>query len=86
MVVSSTASTIGQYIGTMPVTGQVTPYGQVNVSGGQPLVSETHNQVFAVKMFREGDPAGDKALSARVLLGDNWTELVAKNKPVTGCP
>ncbi|GEM_PF-4953909 len=83
MIVGSGSSSTNRQVGHTPITAQVTPSGNVNVYGGQPIMAGTHNQVFTVKMFREGDPAGDKALSARELLGIDWKELVAKDTPVT---
>ena len=84
MVVGTNALSTVRQVGQTPITGQVTPYGNVNVYGGYPIYAETHKQVFTVQMFRTGDPAGNKALSARELLGDNWKELVAKDTP-TNC-
>ena len=83
IVVSSNASSTFQQVGRTPITGQVSPYGQVNLYGGQPIMAGKHEQVFAIKMFDEEDPAGNKALSARALLGSNWQELVTKDAPIT---
>ena len=51
-------------------------------SGGEPIVAGSHRQGLAVKMFRDADPAGSNALSARGELGSKWAELV-KNDTVT---
>ena len=83
IIVNSSASSTFQQVGTTPITGQVSPYGQVNLYGGQPIITGKHEQVFAIKMFHEKDPAGNKALSAKTLLGANWQELVAKDTPIT---
>lgn len=52
-------------------------------SGGQPIVGGSHNQGLVVKMFRDGDPAGANAVSARTTLGPKWDEEV--KKPVLTC-
>jgi hypothetical protein len=49
------------------------------VTGGQPIYGGSHNQDLVVKMFRDGDPAGANALSARETLGPGWQEAVNKN-------
>jgi hypothetical protein len=48
-------------------------------SGGHPIVGGSHNQGLMVKMFKEGDPVGANALSARDVLGPKWQEAVASN-------
>ena len=82
LIVDSKATSVTQQVGQTPIRALFTPH-IVSVYGGQPIVDETHNQVFTVKMFHEGDPAGNKALWARELLGKNWKELVAKETPIT---
>lgn len=51
-------------------------------SGGEPIIAGSHRQGLAVKMFKDGDPAGGNALSARSELGPKWAELV-KSDTVT---
>ena len=53
--------------GTGSVITGVNEYGQVIRAGTGTVI---------VKMFKEGDPAGAKALSARDLLGPNWQKIV----------
>lgn len=68
-------------VGTTPIFVDRTGYGSAVVSGGQPLVA--HDQGLFVKMFRDGDPAGANALSARDTLGPEWQEIV--KKPALTC-
>jgi hypothetical protein len=42
------------------------------VTGGQPIIAGSHDQGLIVKMFREGDPAGTNAVSAKETLGPDW--------------
>jgi len=48
-------------------------------SGGGPIVFGSHDQSVVIKMFRDGDPAGQNAVPARATLGDKWQEEVAGN-------
>lgn len=59
----------------------VTAYGNATTtySGGQPIVAGSHDQGLIVKMFRDGDPAGASAISARSQLGPKWQEIVKEN-------
>ncbi|MGO4682371.1 hypothetical protein [Hyphomicrobium sp. 2TAF46] len=81
-------------VGYTPVvantTGSVTAMGYGNsatafgnstttYSGGQPIIAGTHNQSFVVKMFKDGDPAGNDAISAKSTLGPKWQEAVAQD-------
>jgi len=43
---------------------------------GPTIVSGSHRQSFAIKMFREGDPGAGRALSARSILGPEWEKAV----------
>ncbi len=53
-------------------------------SGGQPIIAGSHDQGLIVKMFKDGDPAGKNALSAREQLGPKWQEAV-KESATTAC-
>jgi hypothetical protein len=59
----------------------VTAHGSSStiVTGGQPIYGGSHKQGLIIKMYREGDPSGANALSARDTLGPNWQELASKN-------
>jgi hypothetical protein len=61
-----------------------TAYGSATTtySGGQPIIAGSHRQGLVVKMFRDNDPAGKNALSARAELGPKWAELV-KSETIT---
>lgn len=61
--------------GTGSVATGIDQYGSIYRSGTGSVV---------VKMFKDGDPAGVNALSARDLLGPNWQEIVAKG-PKQSC-
>lgn len=84
-------------IGTTPVVAQTTGVGTATVagntafvsgtstttySGGVPIIAGHHRQKFVVKMFKDGDPAGSNAISARQELGPDWAEAV-KSPPHT---
>ena len=67
--------------GTATATGygnMVTAHGQSTTyySGGGPIVGGSHDQGFVVRMFKDGDPAGANAVSARSTLGPKWKEAV----------
>jgi hypothetical protein len=47
-----------------------------NRYGGTAVPMGTHDHGLLVKMFKEGDPKGVNAISARQLLGPNWAEAV----------
>jgi hypothetical protein len=58
--------------------GMATAHGSstTTYSGGQPIIAGSHRQGLIVKMYRDGDPAGGNALSARAELGPKWQEAV----------
>jgi hypothetical protein len=88
VIVDAAASSNVGVVGYTPVTAHTTSsatatgYGSAigssttTFSGGYPIVAGRHRQGVLVKMFREGDPAGDNALSARSELGPKWREAV----------
>jgi len=49
-------------------------------SGGAPIIAGSHDQVVTVKMFRDDDPVGVNALSARAELGPDWQAIVKSGK------
>lgn len=63
-------------VGATPIFVQPIGGGGVIAYGGAPMISS--GQTLVVKMFRDGDPAGANALSARSELGPRWQELSAK--------
>lgn len=73
-------------------SGRVNTYGNMGtysgssntyVSGGQPIIGGTHDQQFAVRMFRMSDPGAANAVDARRVLGPDWQKIVAKGPGAT---
>lgn len=60
--------------------GYATAYGSANTVtyGGMPMFS--HGQGLTVRMFKEGEPGFENALSARQTLGPDWQEIASKKK------
>jgi hypothetical protein len=74
-------------VGYGPTTSQTTVKNNkvtTTHTGGGPIVSAKHTQLLTVKMFKEADPAGANALSARAHLGDKWEEIVKENSQKCG--
>lgn len=74
---------IAQTTGTATATtygNHATAYGTATTtySGGQPIIAGSHKQGLIVKMFKDGDPAGANAISARGELGPKWAEYVKR--------
>src|SRR5690606_3689699 len=46
--------------------------GTTTYQPGMPMVYGRHEQAFAVRMFRDGEPGAHHALSAREALGPKW--------------
>jgi hypothetical protein len=68
--------------------GHYSTYGTANVYGGYGTYSATttyqpgplvfhgsHDQAFAIRMFHDGDPGADQALSAKEALGPKWQQI-----------
>ena len=75
-------------VGTATATGygnMATVHGQATTTytGGYPIVAGSHDQGLLVKMFKDGDPAGANAISARGTLGANWKEAVKESGATT---
>lgn len=65
--------------GTYQTTGFVQRgyyQGTTTYQPGIPVVSGTHDQAFAISMFRDGEPGFQYAIPARETLGPKWQELV----------
>ena len=80
-------------IGTTTGSATINSYGNIatfqgsattTYSGGYPIVAGTHDQALVVKMFRDDDPLGSNAISARSTLGPNW-EMTIKQSTRTTC-
>ncbi|MGA7329710.1 MAG: hypothetical protein WBX25_35830 [Rhodomicrobium sp.] len=67
-------------VGYTPTTAYTT-YGNgfatTQVQGGYPIVAGSHDHGLIVKMFKDGDPAGSNAVSAKATLGPKWSEIAA---------
>jgi hypothetical protein len=50
---------------------------------GMPVVAGSHDQSFAIRMFKEGEPSAANALSARMALGPDWQQQV--NRQIVTC-
>lgn len=67
--------------GTYNTTGFVSG-GYLNTTTtyqpGMPIISGSHDQSFAIRMFKDGEPGAANALSARTALGPEWEKEVKK--------
>lgn len=50
--------------------------GTTTYQPGMTTVTGRHEQAFAIRMFRDGEPGAGQALPAREMLGPKWPELV----------
>lgn len=81
IVGAASANNVG--VTQMPGTFQTTGFAQGGYYSGTttyrpgPIIFHgTHDQAFAIRMFRNGDPGASRAVSAREILGDKWPALV----------
>ncbi|RUM06682.1 hypothetical protein [Rhizobium chutanense] len=72
-----------QMPGSYTTTGTATVYGNTGYYSGNTVynpgptfVAGGHNQDLAVRMFKEGEPGSERALSARERLGPKWALIV----------
>lgn len=65
----------GQYHTTGMVSGGFYS-GTTTYTPGPTMVYGTHDQAFAIRMFRDGEAGSQQAVSARQALGDKWQEKV----------
>lgn len=83
---SASNVTATQMPGTYNTTGT---YGggwmsaQTTYTPGPVIYSGSHDQSFAVKMFKEGDPYASRAISARETLGPKWAEEIKRGSLTT---
>lgn len=49
---------------------------QTTYTPGPVIVSGSHDQAFAIRMFRDGDPGAEYAIPARDVLGKEWERIV----------
>ena len=70
--------------GTIFATGNVaTMQGSSYTTYTPPTPMTAHTQTVVVKMFKDGDPAGGNAISARASLGPEWQKLVKESSTTT---
>lgn len=50
--------------------------GTTTYQPGMPIVYGSHDQAFAIYMFRNGEPGAHQAVPAREVLGEKWQEMV----------
>lgn len=70
---------VGNAPGTFRTTGVVhgnVYSGTTTYQPGIPIIRGTHDQAFAIRIFRDSDPGAGQALSARQTLGPKWQEMV----------
>ncbi|HKQ44035.1 MAG TPA: hypothetical protein VJS47_01455 [Rhizomicrobium sp.] len=74
----STTVASGSVMST-PGSGMATFQGTSTTTndGGGPFIFGDHDQTVIIKMFKDADPAGQNAVSARAALGEKWQEAVA---------
>jgi len=58
--------------------------GTTTYQPGMPIIYGRHEQAFAVRMFRNGEPGSGQAIPARDVLGPKWQEKV-KAGAVNSC-
>jgi hypothetical protein len=90
VILDAAAANNVRVAGYTPVQAHTTGavYGNTMVatttySGGYPIVAGSHDQGLVVKMFRNADPSGANALSARGMLGPKWEEAVKESAATT---
>jgi hypothetical protein len=64
-------------------TAYATGSSMTTYSGGQPIVGGAHDQGLTIKMFKDGDPLGANAVSARQSLGPDWKKVVEAGSGMT---
>lgn len=77
--------TVSQMPGTVRTYGTATyggGFGTYNATSyyqpGPTIEMGSHDQSLAVKMFKDGDPGANQAISARATLGPDWADKVKK--------
>lgn len=73
----------GTYNSSSTVTGNFITTTTTYQPGAM-ISTGNYDQSFSIKMFKDGDPNGSSALSAREILGPKWPELI-KSGSVTTC-
>lgn len=81
IVDAQSANNVGvmQTPGSFHTTGTLsgnTYNGTTTYQPGMPVVYGRHEQAFAIRMFRNGEPGAAQAIPAREALGPKWQEIV----------
>ena len=90
VILDAAAASDVRVVGHTPIQAHTTGsiYGgnvmaTTTYSGGYPIIGGKHNQALVVKMFKDGDPRGATAISARGTLGRDWQEAVKEGATTT---
>jgi hypothetical protein len=90
VILDAAAANNVRVVGHTPVhahtTGSIygnTMMATTTYSGGHPIVAGSHDQGLIVKMFKNDDPRGANAISARGTLGPKWQEAIKENAATT---
>lgn len=70
---------VAQGLGTFKTTGTLSGgvyNGTTTYQPGMPIIYGRHEQAFAIRMFRNGEPGAGQAIPARDVLGPKWQEKV----------
>lgn len=71
-------------VGTANVYGNYGVYNSTTTyTPGPAIYSGSHDQAFAIRMFKNGEPGASQAIPARDTLGPEWEKLVAQGGPKT---
>jgi hypothetical protein len=62
--------------GNLTYGGGYGTYNETTTYTPTVITSGTHDQAFAIRMFKDGDPNGANAIPARDILGPEWEALV----------
>ena len=76
-------------VGVTQLPGHYNTYGTANMYGnrgtfsatsiyqpGPTIVTGSYDQSFAIRMFKDGEPGSNQAVSARETLGQEWEKIV----------
>ncbi|MSP47780.1 MAG: hypothetical protein EXQ95_00480 [Alphaproteobacteria bacterium] len=85
-----------EFAGFLPGSATTTGSGSIVASGNMatlqgssyttyspPTPMTAHTQTVVVKMFKDGDPAGSNAISARASLGPDWQKILKESSTTT---
>lgn len=80
--------TVSQLPGSYQTSGRIGGGGLFSATTtyrpGPTIVAGSHESAFGIRMFHDGEPGAENALSARATLGEDWAEKV-KQGALTTC-